>query len=422
MSPDTLLQYQKQQKINLLQYAFAHVPHYRRIFELMNISGVESITADIFENFPILTKNIIKTYATELLSQDDSLKNVDINMTGGSTGTPLVFYQDAEYRAASIGAEKCILNWWGVSAGDRTTSFWGADRELKDWSFRERCMMWLDRENIFDSFAMSEAKMEKFAKVLVKWKPIYIKGYASSLYLFARFLLENRQYKIRPIAIRSTAETLFDFQRKDIEEAFASKVYNFYGSREVNNLAAECIQQDGLHILSGTRIVEVLDANNRPAPCGEIGRIVVTDLVNRAMPFIRYENGDLGIMSDDAPCNCNLPYPRLKEVIGRVSDILVGDQGQYVHGEFITHLFYGLPGVLNFQIMQHDLYRLELIIQLVEKEKLPDLTQLQAKIRERLGNISISTTLIDRFDRNSSGKHRFIISKVSPFNNSAKPY
>jgi phenylacetate-CoA ligase len=205
-------------------------------------------------------------------------------------------------------------------------------------------------------------------------------------------------------------------QRKDIEDAFSCKVYNFYGSREVNNLAAECIHQDGLHILSGTRIVEILDANNMPAPRGEIGRIVVTDLINRAHPFVRYENGDLGVMSNDAPCKCNLPYPRLKQVLGRVSDILVGDRGQFVHGEFITHLFYGLPGVLSFQVIQHNKKKLEIFIQLVQIATVPDLSQLCSKLRERLGDISIEIKTIDTFDRNSSGKHRFIISKVSPFN------
>lgn len=413
MSLESLLEHQRQQTVELMHYAYSHVPYYRCIFETLGVSGIESISSDLFQALPILTKGIIRANSQLLLSRDESLIDVCQNMTGGSTGTPLVFYQNAEYRAAAIGAERCILNWWGVTAGDRTTSFWGADRELKDWSFRERCMMWLDRGNIFDSFAMSEEIMHGFAKTLIQWKPKYIKGYASSLHLFARFLLENRHYQIRPMAIRSTAETLFDNQRKDIEEAFSCKVYNFYGSREVNNLAAECIQQDGLHILSGTRIVEVLDANNKPAPCGEIGRIVVTDLVNRAMPFIRYENGDLGIMSADVPCKCHLPYPRLKKVIGRVSDILVGDRGQYVHGEFITHLFYGLSEILNFQVIQHDVHNLEILIQLAHKATLPDLSHLYTKIRDRLGNISIEIKTIETFDRNSSGKHRFIISKVS---------
>lgn len=415
MSPDRLMEYQKKKAVELFRYAFVFVPYFKSLFNSMGILKVEEIEWDMFYSIPILTKEIIRNLSVQLISADSTLKGVYKNMTGGSTGTPLEFYQDAEYHAAAIGTERCILNWWGVRAGERTTSFWGADRELKDWSFRERCMMWLDRENIFDSFAMTEDKMHEFAKKLVRWKPQYIKGYASSLHLFARFLLDNRHYKIRPLAIRSTAETLFDVQRKDIEEAFSCKVYNFYGSREVNNLATECTKQNGLHILSGTRIVEILDAHNNPTPRGEIGRIIVTDLVNRVMPFIRYENGDLGIMHADTPCSCHLPYPRLERVIGRVSDILLGDNGQYVHGEFITHLFYGLQGVLSFQVIQHDKSKIELLIQLAPGATIPDLSLIYAKIRERLGNILIEVKTTAGFERNLSGKHRFIVSKISPF-------
>lgn len=416
MTPDALMSHQQNALVSLLRYAYLQVPYYRHLFELKGIEKIDDLALNFFSKVPILTKDIVREHESELRSCDPDLQQVHLNMTGGSTGTPLNFYQDADYRAAALGAERCILKWWGILPGDRTTAFWGADRELHDWSSREKLMMWLNRENIFDSFAMSEEKMHRFAATLMRWKPIYIKGYASSLHLFARFLLDHKHFRIRPLAIRSTAETLFDFQRNDIESAFDCKVFNFYGSREVNNLAAECVEQSGLHILAGSRIVEVVDANDKPVPPGQIGRLIVTDLVNRAMPFIRYENGDLGVLSD-TPCPCGLPYPRIDKVIGRVSDVLVGKKGQYVHGEFVTHLFYGSCGINNFQLIQHDVNRIEIIIQAVADNACPDMSFIKQKIRDRLGTIDITVRYVDGFERNSSGKHRFIISKISPFQN-----
>lgn len=415
LSPTELCQYQMAATEKLIRYAYDHCPYYRHCIDstAMRITG--PLDMEELRKFPILTKEIVRQNIRELVTNDQNLQGVQQNMTGGSTGTPLIFYQDAEYRSAAIGIERRILDWWGVRSGDRTTAFWGADRELHDWSIKERMMMWLDRTNIFDSFSMSEEKMSLFAKQLSIWRPIYIKGYASSLHLFAKFLLAHPEYRINPIAVRSTAETLFEWQRADIEKAFGCKVYNFYGSREVNNIAAECPHQTGMHILTGTRIVELVNAKGEPVSPGEIGRIIVTDLVNRALPFIRYENGDLGVWAED-DCPCGRPYPLLRQVIGRVSDILVGENGKLVHGEFITHLFYGVPGIINFQVIQHSLSKLELIIHQDTKGPPPVFEAIFNKIRDRLGAIEIVVNATNEsFGRTSSGKHRFVISHISPF-------
>jgi len=413
MTADALSAHRENRIVQMLCYAHKYVPYYRQLLQEICDGNPERLCAAHLFRLPILTKDLVRAENSRLLSADKTLRDVCRNMTGGSTGTPLVFYQDGDYRAAALGAERRILKWLGISAGDRTTAFWGADRELKEQTPRERLMTWLERVNTFDSFSMSEQKMHEFAALLMRWKPVYIKGYASSLHLFSRFLLENRECSIRPVAIRSTAETLFEFQRADIERAFGCKVFNFYGSREINNLAAECKMQNGLHILEGARVVEVVDVKGAPVAAGEVGRIVVTDLVNRAMPFLRYENGDLGAVSE-AACPCGLPYRRIEKILGRVSDILVGLDGQYVHGEFVTHLFYGNPCVKSFQVVQHDLHNIEILVQATDAAP-PDLTQVKERIRARLGDVAITTTFTDGFSRNSSGKHRFVVSKVSPF-------
>lgn len=414
MEPQDLRQFQMSQLNDLLRFVHRNVSYYRNSLNKAGVDVHKSIDFESFQKLPILTKSMLRDHFEDLTSVGKR-KGIYKNMTGGSTGTPVVFLQDAEYQSAALGVERCILAWWGIKPGDRTVAFWGADRELHELSAYEQLKMWFQREKIFDSFAMTEEKMANFASELMRWKPIYVKGYASSLHLFARFLLSNPQYSIRPRAIRSTAETLFDWQRSDIEEAFKCKVYNFYGSREVNNMAAECSHQNGLHVLAGTRIVEVVDADGNNAKPGELGRIIVTDLVNRTMPFIRYENGDLGMLSEES-CACGLSYPLLKKVTGRVSDILVGMDGQFVHGEYITHLFYGLQDVENFQVIQHDKQNLEIVIQSNGNNKNLDLDLICERIRERLGQIVITINCIETFERNCSGKHRFIVSKISPFN------
>lgn len=415
METQALKQYQMRQLNDLLGYAHQNVAYYRNNLNDVGIDVRNAIDIETFKKLPILTKSMLRDHFEDLTSATERNGKYK-NMTGGSTGTPVVFLQDAEYQSAALGIERCILAWWGIRPGDRSVAFWGSDRELHEMSVYERLMMWSQREKIFDSFAMTEEKMACFAGELRRWKPKYVKGYASSLHLFARFLLSNPQYCIRPHAIRSTAETLFDWQRSDIEEAFKCKVYNFYGSREVNNIAAECSHQNGLHVLAGTRIVEVVDADGNSMKPGELGRIIVTDLVNRTMPFIRYENGDLGILSEE-PCVCGLSYPLLKKVTGRVSDILVGINGCLVHGEFISHLFYGLNRVRQFKLVQRSKEEIDLFVHAdTGSDCIEEIKGVCEKIKNKMGkSTKISIEFVDSFERASSGKHQFIISKVSPF-------
>lgn len=418
MSPEELIEYQAIQLAGRLQYCHTYVPYYKRIISDAGISLKSSSIFSEILKLPILTKAEVRTNLDSMLSTDSSITGKKKNMTGGSTGTPLEFYQDNRYWSSALASEAAILNWWSVEPGDKTTSFWGSDRELHKLSISERFRMWLSRENIFDSFSMSDESMAKFAKVIERWNPVYIKGYASSLHLFAKYILSNRSICIRPKAIRSTAETLFQHQRVDIEKAFNCKVYNFYGSREVNNLAAECPMQNGLHIMSPTRFVEVVDVNGSPVAAGEIGRIVVTDLVNNAMPFVRYENGDLGVMTKDL-CKCGRPYPLLEKILGRISDILVGTNGKFVHGEYITHLFYGMHDVRQFKLIQKSLNEIHLLI--VPDKPTGTIRGIDAvcdAIKNKLGgNIEIDVHYVTDFERSSSGKHQFVCSDISPFKN-----
>jgi len=78
---------------------------------------------------------------------------------------------------------------------------------------------------------------------------------------------------------------------------------------------------------------------------------LVTSLLNKAMPFIRYRNEDCGAL-DDSSCDCGNHFPLMKLQIARVSDNFTLADGRVVHGEFFTHLMYGSEGISTFQFHQ----------------------------------------------------------------------
>jgi phenylacetate-CoA ligase len=123
-------------------------------------------------------------------------------------------------------------------------------------------------------------------------------------------------------------------------------------------IATECPSHDGLHTSMETLVVEIVvrdgKGGERPAEPGELGEVVVTDLTNHAMPFIRYANGDLAVAGKPGTCPCGRALPRLASVEGRVTETLVDGSGARVNGlvfnVVIAHLAHAIR---QFQVVQH---------------------------------------------------------------------
>src|SRR5205085_9123193 len=150
-----------------------------------------------------------------------------------------------------------------------------------------------------------------------------------SFNLLATYLREHgRTLRHAPRGIISSAQTLPDTSRRIIEESFGCKVFDKYGAREFSGIAYECEAHQGHHVVGEGYVVEVLK-DGRPAAPGEIGEVVVTDLNNYCLPFIRYRIGDLAEQLDPRQaCACGRGLPRLGKIEGRVQSIIIGSKGQ----------------------------------------------------------------------------------------------
>lgn len=404
--------YQSAKLRSMLLHAFNKVHYYGNLFRAIGFDPEQAhLPADIVR-IPVLTKSILRNRAKELLASNFDPRSLISNASGGSTGKPIEFYQNKHYWENSQASRWMFLSWWGVHPGEPMASVWGTDRDIPTWSWREKFYYKLCQVRVCNAFNLSEERMKRFAQEMHEWQPRFVNGYATALEVFARFLLEHPQFKIRPIAIESSAEILTVAQRAVIEKAFEAPLYNFYGSREVNNLAAECDKHRGLHTNMLTRYIEVVDADGRPLPPGVPGRILVTDLSNAVMPFIRYENEDIGSWADTG-CSCGRPFRLLDKVWGRSSDFITTPSGKLIHGEYFTHLFYHAPEVSTFQVFQRSLDNVCVSIVLQPGVGTISLDPLREKISEVLGDaVHFEINIVANIPRTSSGKHRFTISAV----------
>jgi phenylacetate-CoA ligase len=395
----------------LLAHAYANVPFYRRRLDDVGLHPDRIQIPEDYRHIPVLTKGDIRQNLDQLVAvnrQRDALRR---NATGGSTGAPLVFYQDRSFQASSWASRMRYRKWYGFEMGDKVAFLWGMDRDIPSSDWPKRLKLSLRRERWLNSFNVSDEKMEAFARQLIAWQPSFIVAYASSLHLFASFLRRTGLDRIRPVAIESSAEKLWDFQRELIEDVFQCPVFDVYGSREFVGLAAECEAHAGLHVLADVHYVEFLK-DGQPVQDGDFGEIVVTDLTNYAMPFIRYRIGDLGSPKSQ-PCACGRGFPLIQEIVGRSSDVLPTPDGRYVHGEYFTHLFYGIPNVRRFQVHQRTLHDVEILIE--GDPELPSemLAEMRRKIIAQMGErTTVRFQVVDAIPLTPSGKYRFTISDV----------
>ena len=311
------------------------MPFYRRRFDEADVRPAAIQSPADLALLPLLTKRDIQDHTSELIAHGTDRRRLRENHTGGSTGHPLTFYQDAAFRAWSDADQLRNYRMSGYELGTRWAFLWGSDYDAavhKGWRGRLQDkiiynLLWI---NTFD---LTVNTLVEAANDLVRFQPEVIAAYVSSATLLARLVRERGIIGIRPRAIQTSAEVLTEDDRQLLREAFGCEAFDRYGCREVYNIAHECNAHRGLHILAENNLVELLDAAGHPAAPGAVGRIVVTNLNNFAMPFIRYEIGDMAIQSKDA-CMCGRGLPLLDAVVGRRADIITSPSGKLLMVSF----------------------------------------------------------------------------------------
>jgi phenylacetate-CoA ligase len=333
--------------------------------------------------------------------------------SGGSTGEPVRLLRDRASATATVATDLHVLEGWGLERWCRRAFLWGDDRDRAHLGWRARFEERVLGIRVLNAFALDEASMDAFAVELEAWQPPYLQGYASALALFADFLLAHPHRRVRPRVVQSAAEALDPERRRSIERAFQCPVRDFYGSREAPSLAAECTA-GSLHVRAEGRVIEIVDEDDRACGPGQPGRVLVTDLTNRAFGLVRYENGDVASWArDDAPCACGLPFPRLERVHGRTSDFVTLPSGERIHGEWFTHLFYGRDDVERFQVRQPSVDSLDVLT--VGRADAAALAGLLETVRARVGPaVNVTWRSVEAIPPTRSGKHRFTVSDV-PF-------
>lgn len=411
-SEDDLRELNFRRLIEALRYAEQNVPFYRRRFAEYGVRARDVQSPDDLTRFPVLTKSDLRAHGPELVAEGFTGKLYPSG-TGGSTGQPVRFFYDHRTYEARIAAAMRADGWAGARVGEKELHVWS--RNIQKTPRLKQLKMDLHtavlRKKMVCAWELHEEKLAELVDEIVKYEPRVIIGYATPLYHLARYALDTGKRLPSPRGIISSAERLFQHQREMIERAFGAKVFDRYGCREVMLIAAECERHEGKHLNMENNFVEIL-RGGRPARPGEAGEVIVTDLVNRSMPFIRYKNEDIATFSAKR-CSCGRGLPLLASVEGRVLDMIVGPEGQLLAGEFFPHLLKDYPSVARFQVHQ-DRQR-AITVRLVPGDGFePETPRLvEHALRRFLGErATIRIEVVQDIPLTAAGKHRLTVSEV----------
>ncbi len=284
-------------------------------------------TAPKWEDLPILNKQNLQKPLEERLSKGYSKKNIYLNKTSGSSGTPFIFAKDKYSHALTWASNIMRFGWFEIDFNHSYQArFYGIPLDFVGYQ-KERFKDFLSRRFRFPVFDLSDDVLEKFLKKFKTKKFDYLNGYTSSIVLFAKYL-EQKNIILKEIcptlkACFVTSEMLFESDKKLLEKQFGIPIINEYGASELDLIAFENPKGEW-QVNAETLFVEILDENNKIRPYGEEGRIVITSLFNKANPFIRYEIGDIGILDEKS----TLQKPILKKLIGRTNDVAILPSGK----------------------------------------------------------------------------------------------
>ena len=410
---------QEEKLRRLIRHAYHHVGYYRERMEALGLIPEDIQTLDDVKKLPLLSKaDVRQNLHFDLLSDNHDNDKILRIATSGSTGEPFLCYADQHQLEIRLASTLRSMEWTGWRFGDRQARLWHQTIGMSASQIaRERLDAWLLRRLFVPAFEMSEGAMAAMLRGIGAFKPVLIDGYAESFnYLAGHLGSATARPSLRPRGIISSAQALPAESRRIIEEAFGARVFDKYGSREFSGLAYECDAHEGHHVMAESYIVEVLKDGGSAAP-GEIGEVVVTDLNNLCLPFIRYRVGDLAeAMDETKACACGRGLPRIGRIEGRVQSLVIGAQGRVMPGTFFSHLFKDYDYLVRqYQVIQEE--RGALVLKVVKGARFaPDLfeREILQVLRQYLGvETRIDVQFVDLIPLVRTGKRQAVISKLS---------
>ncbi|MBQ4819561.1 phenylacetate--CoA ligase family protein [Aquimarina sp. MMG016] len=403
---DVILLYQKEKLTQLLSEAYEYSDWYSKIMKELGITS-DDISLDPYAalaKMSILQKAERKSHPDQIVNKQ---RNTDgVGYTSGTSGAPTINYLDSESIHRSFALWRRFHKAIGLNTKKvRQVRFSGRlivrpdAKKARFWVYN-----YFERQLLMSTYHLTENNLPHYIKKLNRFKPKLLDGYPSAIYIISRFINENNiTLDFTPKAIAVTAETLYDYQRLEIEKAFGCQVFNQYASSEGSPFITECVQGN-LHLNLDSGVFEFINTKGETANPGDVAQLVVTSFTNLKTPLIRYSIGDTVLLAEEGKtCNCRCSMPIIEKLTGREDDILWTEEKGYV-GRMDT-AYKGLKGIIKSQIIQES--PKEIVVNLIANEEYNAAMQelLLHNLQDRLGqNVEYQINTVNDIPLGPNGK------------------
>ncbi len=410
-SPDRMAEWQEAKLVEMVRHAASRTPFWRDRFKALGMEPGDFSSRDDLSRLPFIGREELRDHAEEMLPDGIDRGPLKYAATGGSSGIPVGFYR---HETRTTPTENAYLmrfrTWGGLTDTSREVICAGVvgddDRQL--WA------MDLRRNNLgISSDDLTRENFQWMLPLIREYKPELFRAYPSAAAAFAKLLLEAGEHL--PVKyVLTSSETLYDAQRKQIEEAFCTKVLDLYGHSERVICAAQCPAQEGYHVFSDYGVMELIDENGQPVTEeGAVGEVVGTTLLHEYFPLIRYRTGDCARYTAHR-CSCGLPFPLIASPEGRLQELLVAEGGRTISMTSINRHDDLFAAVDQFQF--HQKVEGEATLKIVAGPDF-DVAMGEGIARSVEGHcgpgVRIAVERVDSIEKTRIGKHRFLIQEIA---------
>lgn len=397
--PEQLEKIQLKRLKAIVHHAYYHVPYYTNLFKSVEFLPGDLKSLSDIHKIPITTKEAVRENYVDMISTRTSKSNQKTYYTSGSTGIPLEMIRDQRAQEYSTALKAYAFMECGVKITDTFLTVAQTGDSLLP-----------NQQSI-----LATAMTDEIIAALKKIQPDVLYSYANILEILASEDMSG----VAPRLIFSQGIKLRNHCRDLVKKKFGREVFDTYGSVEFSRLAFECQAHSGLHMITDGAVFEILK-DGEPVPSGNPGDIVVTGLYNFTMPLIRYQQNDIGILSDDV-CSCGRSWPLIKSIEGRNVDFFTMPSGKKIDPGVLYFNIYNeiredVFCVYQFQVVQE---KKDLVVINIVQGKNFDLeiiSRLKKSIEKTLRDIgekvSVSVVIVDEIPKEKTGKVRIMVSKV----------
>lgn len=405
----------------LLHQSYINVPLYRKLLDEVSMRPEEIKSYSDLIRLPITSKKIFRQHPPEEFINNSFPKWSYIwTETSGSTGEPFKFPINRAFwflKKYYCGTPSCA---WYKMKNESPNADPYVDRFLlwRGFSFRtiSNNFRFADirvvnrpRGGHFLHIPVSDIREnpDSIVEKLLEFRPDVLSGRATTMLELSRIMQKyGVPKKFRIPFITSVGEMMNASQRRYLENFFDCEVYERYGLEELGDIAIECRIHEGMHIHEESNLVEILDENSRQPPRGASGRIVITNLCNSSVPFIRYDTGDRGKILPGS-CPCGISARRLK-IDGRIGAFLELDGKRYQFPEFALIINDFSDFILRSQIAKINKNSVEFRFIPSRPVSNKEFNAVKSSFRDRLG-ITPLIKIVEEIPFNKSGKTQFLI-------------